>query len=410
MSSLSCLVGDETGLLKHVFFPNVRAKPMGWSSKPVVKKRKIDDDDKNAPTTMKIGDDSDNEDDEEKRKKALIEQKKAIKPQVTRINVGATQERASGIDAMCFLRPFQSSTSICLATHKGVVQEWDYSKKALVYETKQQHFNLPLEGKKDEKKPRVERTVGVCEVGTSATQSDGKLCRKIASCTNRGSMRITSLPSKDNKESLFSVGHPVHKMRPCPAANHVVALGGKDLDLRLYDLNEQKQSWKAKNVPHDWLNMAVPIWVNDIQFASSSSSGNTPADGGHTIFVGTGYSEVRLYDTRASNQPVSNYFIASPTGDKPPFMSLCPSNEGKCVFAGDTQGRVVKIDMGSGKVVSTFKGFSGSVRGLALDPTETLLVSVSLDRYLRVHDVLSRKQLMRVYLKQRLSTLLLQNE
>ena len=384
----TCYIGDETGLVKQVFFPDVFAKPSVVAAANFQKKRK-------APEAAQASVYRDGSDDEsevnkvEELKKAAV---RAVKPQVTRLNEGVRQERAEGIDCMCLF----SDSKLGLVTHSGILQEWNPKSKTLLHQTKQHNFSTPFE-KKDQTKPRVETIVGLCELGKTCLGG----ARTVASCSNRGTMRVTKLPSIDHQETSFYVGHPVSKMRPSPTVEHVIALGGKDLDLRLFGLSEQKQIWKARNLPHDWLNMAVPVWVNEICFAKGMN------DQGHTMLVGTGYSEIRLYDTRADNRPVHNYVLPSPEGDNPPFMSLCPSVDGKTVFAGDTHGRVIRVDVGSGKVMSKYKGFTGSVRALAVDPTGEALYSASMDRYLRVHDVESRKMSMRVYVKQRLTTMLL---
>ena len=92
--------------------------------------------------------------------------------------------------------------------------------------------------------------------------------------------------------------------------------------------------------------------------------------------------------------------------DKPPFMSVCASPDGKSVFAGDTQGRVLRVDVGTGKVICKYKSFTGSVRRLQVHPKlNNVLLSISIDRILRVHHIESRKLLMRMYLKQRLNAM-----
>lgn len=46
------------------------------------------------------------------------------------------------------------------------------------------------------------------------------------------------------------------------------------------------------------------------------------------------------------------------------------------------------------KVLNTYKGFLGSVTGIACSMSEPHVVSVSLDRYLRIHHI-DTKQLLR---------------
>lgn len=52
---------------------------------------------------------------------------------------------------------------------------------------------------------------------------------------------------------------------------NIIATGGKEHPLQLYDLEQDKVTFKEKNVRHDWLEMRVPIWVSDIGFLPDSS-------------------------------------------------------------------------------------------------------------------------------------------
>ena len=53
-------------------------------------------------------------------------------------------------------------------------------------------------------------------------------------------------------------------------------------------------------MPNDILDLQVPIWVTDFGFLSSQ--GSLPR-----IVVGTGYHQVRLYDTKVQRRPVLNF-------------------------------------------------------------------------------------------------------
>ncbi len=451
---ITCIVGDETGLLKSVYFPNVFANKSeilkdrnnkGNSSRKIKslngsssKRRKINHSgggSNSGFTNDQNDDDEIDEDDviideedrvyqqqEKERKKKLIE---AIKPKTVRINSSTTQTRSNGIDALCINRTSDDAL-ISIATRSGIVQEWSMKKKQVLAETKLQHFNVPnamnraksplKKGTHISKKNRnhnlqlysslngVEKIVGICNVNLGSGNKGGT--KHIATCSNFGNLRINSLPSNDNKESHISVGQPVSKMRQAPSNCDVIAVGGKQLDLRLYSLNEKKQIWKAKNVRNDWLNMPVPVWVSDMDFFKEEKDGNTSSSY-HKLVVGTGYSEIRIYDTRAGQKPVHFYKLPNvENNDKPPFMSVCASEDGKSVFAGDTQGRVLRVDVGTGKVISKYKSFTGSVRRLQVHPTlHNVLLSISIDRILRVHHIETRKLLMRMYLKQRLNTM-----
>ena len=93
-----------------------------------------------------------------------------------------------------------------------------------------------------------------------------------------------------------------------PLEPRCYSCGGKQLDLRLYSLEGKKRIWKARNVPNDWLNMPVPVWVCDIDFFQDSKNNSNVNNGGnvgnHKLVVGTGYSEIRIYDVRAGEKPV----------------------------------------------------------------------------------------------------------
>lgn len=58
----------------------------------------------------------------------------------------------------------------------------------------------------------------------------------------------------------------------------------------------------------------------------------------------------------------------------------------------------------------TYKGNTGSVREIALHPTMEVLATVGLDRVMRVFDISTRKQLHRVYLRQKLNCVLVSSE
>ena len=73
------------------------------------------------------------------------------------------------------------------------------------------------------------------------------------------------------------------------------------------------------------------------------------------------------------------------------------------MWVANAAGQLEVLDLETGKMAGALKGSAGSVRALALHPSEPVLASVGLDRFLRVHSTASRKQLAAVYLKQHLT-------
>lgn len=65
-------------------------------------------------------------------------------------------------------------------------------------------------------------------------------------------------------------------------------------------------------------------------------------------------------------------------------------------WAADSQGQIGCIDLVAGKVLHLLKGCAGSVRSLSLHPSAPLVASAGLDRFLRIHDLRSRKSAARL--------------
>ena len=49
-------------------------------------------------------------------------------------------------------------------------------------------------------------------------------------------------------------------------------MGGRENDIALYDIEQKDAIFRGRNVPNDFLNLRVPIWVADMQVASSAIS------------------------------------------------------------------------------------------------------------------------------------------
>lgn len=85
------------------------------------------------------------------------------------------------------------------------------------------------------------------------------------------------------------VGGNLSCMEHSNVQTNVIGTGGKDSDLKLWDLNDPTTPvFQAKNVKNDWLNLQVPIWVTGIGFLMDkkivTSTGRcTKASCGHFI-------------------------------------------------------------------------------------------------------------------------------
>lgn len=66
-------------------------------------------------------------------------------------------------------------------------------------------------------------------------------------------------------------------------------------------------------------------------------------------------------------------------------------------MVGTTRGYMQLIDLKvPGKCIKTFKTFTGSVTSITCDPVEPLVISTSLDRFLRIHNLETKELLHKV--------------
>ncbi|GMR59367.1 hypothetical protein PMAYCL1PPCAC_29562, partial [Pristionchus mayeri] len=175
-----------------------------------------------------------------------------------------------------------------------------------------------------------------------------------------------------------------------------IAVSGKKLLLRTLDPATLKENWKSKNVRNDWLDLEVPIW--DMQAKYSND--------GKYIVTSTGTHEIRYYDPRAQKKPVKRMEWL-----EEPITALSVSQTSDwTVIAGNTKGEMAQFDLRKMLPNAKFKGQAGSVRCIQSHSSAPLIASCGIDRFVRVHDVNTRKLMHKVYCKARLNTLLLRDE
>ncbi|KAH8069784.1 hypothetical protein JL721_5675 [Aureococcus anophagefferens] len=197
---------------------------------------------------------------------------------------------------------------------------------------------------------------------------------RVVSCGRAGDVQVSSLAEDCGGVAAASEGKDGFDVSAAAydAASNRVLLGGKETELACVDLASGARVWRAKNVPHDKLDMRRPVFVGAAAFL-----------GEHEFVVGTAYAELRFYDARASRRPVHE--VAGATGD---------------VRAYDARTRAM---------TRRFAGPSGSVRELAAHPDrDGLFAACSLDRHVYVWDAAGETQapVATVYCKQRLRSFL----
>lgn len=186
-------------------------------------------------------------------------------------------------------------------------------------------------------------------------------------------------------------------MRQCPKNRNLVAVGGKERknNLKVFDLEAQKQIFSTKNVPHDNLQLEVPVWDSDMAFVNNSE---------HCLATCSRHGYIRLYDYRQQRRPVKSY---TDTRDQA-FNTLAEHNG--IIYVGTTKGSLYAFDLKTLKVpLHTYKGAVGSISSIALDDTGKFIFSSSLDRYIRAHDAETTQLVYQCYVKSKVSEVIMKS-
>jgi ribosome biogenesis protein NSA1 len=181
-----------------------------------------------------------------------------------------------------------------------------------------------------------------------------------------------------------------------------IAVGGRERETTILDINNGAQVWKAKNLPPDAQTLLQqPVWSTSLTFMNST-----------LLLAGTAYKQVRLYDIRSNSRRPVSY---TPEGLlEHRVTALCGIDEQSYVV-GDAAGYLSEVDMrmamGKSKkssviTIPRFVGPVGSIRQIVRHHTKPLIACVGLDRMLRTYSTKTRRHIDCVYLKQRLNCVL----
>ncbi|SPQ96623.1 Ribosome biogenesis protein NSA1 [Plasmodiophora brassicae] len=208
--------------------------------------------------------------------------------------------------------------------------------------------------------------------------------RRIVACDASGCAAVFDLQSPDVAVAEFRLGNNTQALASCGVH---IACGGREQDLSVLDAETQASVFRARNVPNTKLSLRVPVWIKAVTFVGGNAD---------IIATGTAHHQVRLYDTRRGRRPVGDREIGENA-----VTVVASSTDGNFVFAGDGAGILLQLDRRKDlQQCGRFVGNSGGIR--AIDVCDEFIASVGLDRTLHVHDIKTRKEVKRVYLKQRL--------
>uniref|UniRef100_A0A8R1TVN8 WD_REPEATS_REGION domain-containing protein n=1 Tax=Onchocerca volvulus TaxID=6282 RepID=A0A8R1TVN8_ONCVO len=213
------------------------------------------------------------------------------------------------------------------------------------------------------------------------------------SAVESGELSVSSPSGEVIKE--LNAGNNLIVMVPNCEQEGNYATGGKENPLKIWDIEKGEKIFIAKNVRPDELQLRVPIWINDIRFIPKSQN----------IVTVTGKHQIRLYDPRTQRRPVKEMEWAE---EPLTAMSLC-RNEMQIV-AGNTRGDIGLFDLRNKiHMVCKYKGCAGSVSGIDAHQSAEYIASCSLDRFVRLHELNSKKLVKKIYCKARLNRILLRD-
>ena len=382
-------------------------------------------------------------------------QKVNTKYGIQRVDPNENQTRARGAVDMTFLRTTENSMnhedstafSFAALRQNGCVEVWQggqtpddtssrkskfaqYQRLSLsgdVFEaTKQESLisNVPV------------KPLGLAEIGGTANQrllaadTHGTMVILKASFDNNSDKPVSILKhfsafsnSPDNITLTYTKGKIINTqlasaMAMNPNASQA-AIGGRERDIRLIDLETCQPLWKAKNLPPDPQTLLQqPIWPSAMVFVQDDANSSS-----NLLAVGTGFGQVRLYDVRS--QPAAS-IIRRPiryTPEASKFLehritAICQTNTHQ-VVVGDTTGDLHALDLrynlngqhGNKQIdgnssLGRYAGPAGSIRQMVKHPTLPIMAVVGCDRMLRTYNTQTQKIVDCVYLKQRLNCVL----
>ncbi|CAN6175511.1 unnamed protein product [Urochloa humidicola] len=232
--------------------------------------------------------------------------------------------------------------------------------------------------------------------------SDSMLGTFIA-CTDKGKASMRSI-TKENAATGSDAG-PSTTWDVCSGGNvqfcsvdhseSYATFGGKGIEMNLWDIASCSKTWSAKSPRANSLGIWSRPWFTAGTFLCK--------DDHRKIVACTNNHQVRLYDTALQRRPaISIDFRESP------IKAVAADPNGHDVYIGTGTGDLASFDMRTGKLLGCYIGkCSGSIRSIVRHPELPLIASCGLDSYLRIWDTNTRQLLSAVFLKQHLTSVVI---
>ena len=202
--------------------------------------------------------------------------------------------------------------------------------------------------------------------------------------------------------ATLKAGREVCRMIVSPTENHIIATGGKENDLQVWNLNQHEEPvFRAKNVKPNFLELRVPVWVSDICFPDVNSS--------QLLSYVNRHGHVRLYDTRAGKGGAQRRPIMELEYPDQSLTAISATGHDKQVLVGTSSGQLAMFDFRQEKkgLTRKYKGSVGGIRSIACNRDNGYFAAVGLDKFVRIYNVNSKSSVNKMYLKSRLNQVLL---
>ncbi|KNC83726.1 hypothetical protein SARC_04031 [Sphaeroforma arctica JP610] len=239
-------------------------------------------------------------------------------------------------------------------------------------------------------------------VGMSVLDGDSddtSKCRVMIACKESDTKGCVQYINWDDSKVVYERAFEENLgcVRVSNENTNIYATGGKDNNLKIYNINKEQAIFKAKNLPNDMTDLQVPVWIRDISFVPGSDATK--------VVAGTGHYEIQYYDTKVKKRPVLHQTVS-----EHPIMSVAVTSDAKSVVFGTAAGETKRLSLESGEVLNAYKGASGSVRCVQVHPALPYVASCGLDRYAKVHHIETGRLVAKVYMKTKLNALLFYGE
>jgi hypothetical protein len=191
-----------------------------------------------------------------------------------------------------------------------------------------------------------------------------------------------------------------------------LAIAGKNLDLKIFDINTKQCTFNAKARSHDWLGLKQNIWVSDLEWIGPLAERNAILNkdsflSSPSMIATCSRSDpiIRVFDLKTkSRKPSMTLNFKDDTfnndSNPPSFTKICSTlspqktaSPTQQLILGTTMGRMMVVDLRfnshSHRHLGVFKSFGGgAIRDIKYVPhtiNSGKVVSASLDRFVRIH-------------------------